>query len=167
MLSLILFAATSALAAPPTPPQPPSPPNMEERGGGDESDKLMKHFPEIAERLGLTADQRTKVETLYYENKLAGIDLKAKSERARLELQRGMLATTDYDEKAVLKSFESAAAAETEVKRNELKLMLSLRKVLTAEQWAQLKDMREERREGRRERRHEEEEDDEHERDDD
>lgn len=166
MLSLILFAAHTALAAPPAPPMPPAPPDMEQRGGGDEGDKLMKHFPEIAERLGLTAEQRTKVETLYYENKLAGIDLKAKSERTRLELQRGMLATTDYDEKAVLKAFESAASAETEVKRNELKLMLSLRKVLTSEQWAQLKEMREERRGERRERRHEEEED-EDERDDD
>jgi Spy/CpxP family protein refolding chaperone len=158
MLTILCFALHSALAAPPdAPPPPPGPPDTEEHGGGrggrehdrgEESDRLMKHFPEIAKKLGLNADQKASVEKLYYDSKSTGIDLQAKSDKARLELERVMMADT-LDEKTALKDFEAAAAAETEVRRNDLKLMLGLRKILTPEQWTALKELREEKRERR------------------
>lgn len=155
MLTLLCLL-TTAFAAPPEPPQPPQPPAAErgQRGGPREesADRLMKHFPEIAQRIGLSAEQKAAVEKLYYDNKLAGIDLKAKGEKARLELEHLMLGDT-VDEKAALKAFETAAAAETDVRRNDLKLMLGIRKQLTAEQWSSLRAMRDERRGDRKDKR--------------
>lgn len=156
MLTLLVLLQSAAFAAPAEPPQPPQPPGGEhgQRGGGREesADRLMKHFPEIAKRLGLSAEQKAAVEKLYYDNKLAGIDLKAKGEKARLELEHLMLSDT-VDEKAALKAFETAAAAETDVRRNDLKLMLGIRKQLTAEQWSSLRAMRDERRGDRKDKR--------------
>jgi Spy/CpxP family protein refolding chaperone len=154
MITALALFVSAALAAPPTPPEPPEPPSSGERGGrmsgrDDDAERLMKHFPEIAERLGLSAEQKTAVEKLYYDSKSTGIDLKAKGEKSRLELERLMLGDT-LDEKAVLKAFEAAAVAETAVRRNDLKLMLGIRKQLTAEQWAGLRAMRDERRGGKR-----------------
>jgi len=157
MLTILCLLASTAFAGspsePPTPSEPPSQQRGGGRGGGEESaDRLMKNFPEIAKRIGLSTEQKASIEKLYYENKSAGIDLKAKGEKGRLELERLMLADT-VDEKAVMKAFDTAALAETEVRKNDLKLMLGIRKQLTAEQWSSLRSMRDEVRGERREKR--------------
>ena len=136
MLTTLCLVLSTAFASPPEPPPPPGPPDSEERGGGrsraDDGARLMKHFPEIAQRIGLNDDQKASVEKLYYDSKSTGIDLQAKSDKARLELERLMMGAT-VDEKAAMKAFDAAAGAETEVRRNDLKLMLGLRKILTAD----------------------------------
>ncbi len=159
MLTTLILLFHTALAAP-EPPPPPGPPDTEERGGGhgrghddaDGGERLMKHFAAISKKLGLNAEQKASVEKLYYDSKSTGIDLQAKSDKARLELERLMMGDT-VDEKVAMKAFDAASSAEVEVRRNDLKLMLGLRKILTVEQWAQLKEMREsgkEERHGRR-----------------
>lgn len=158
MTYLLLFVVSSALAAPGTPPHPPATTAGEQgerQGGrhGNDADALMKNFTEVAEQLALTADQRSKVETAWYDNKAAGIDLSAKAERTQLDLQRSLQSSVPYDEKGVLKAFEAAATAEIDVKRNGLKLTLTLRKILTDAQWVQLKELREARPAERRARR--------------
>jgi Spy/CpxP family protein refolding chaperone len=127
-------------------------------GRGNDGARLMRHFPEIADRLGLSDAQRDAIEQSYYDNKATGIDLEARAEKARLELQRQMVAST-LDEKAVLKAFDAVAAAEVETHRNDLRLLLAIRKQLTPEQWKQLTSMREQMRSMRREERREERED--------
>lgn len=159
MITTLCLLASTTFAAPTEAPRPPEPPSSGEhgnRGGGREesAERLMKHFPEIATRIGLSSEQKAAVEKLYYESKVTGIDLKAKGEKARLELERLMLAET-VDEKGAMKAFEAAAAAETEVRRNDLKLLLGIRKQLTAEQWTALRAMRDERRGERKEHREE------------
>lgn len=157
MFTTLILCLSTAFASPPDDDFAPGPPDMEERGGrdpGKDGEKFMKHFSEISERLGLSADQKAAIEKLYFDNKTTGIDLKAKSAKARLEMERLMMADT-LDEKAALKAYDAAAAAEVDVRRNELKLLLGIRKTLTVEQWKQLSAMRDEARDARRDRRKE------------
>ncbi len=158
MLTTLCLFTSIAFATPPEPPQPPSQPPASERGarGGareESAERIMKHFPEIAAKIGMSSEQKSAVEKLYYESKLVGIDMKAKGEKARLELERVLLADA-IDEKAALKAFETAAVAETDVRRNDLKLMLGIRKQLTAEQWTALRSLRDDRRGERQDDRH-------------
>jgi Spy/CpxP family protein refolding chaperone len=106
-------------------------------GRGRDGARLMRRLPEISERLGLNEQQRDAIEALWYETRAAGIDLEARSEKARLELHRLMTADT-LDEKAVSKAFDALAAAETDERRNDLKMLLGVRKSLTAQQWQSL-----------------------------
>jgi Spy/CpxP family protein refolding chaperone len=149
-----LFLAHSlAFAAPPSPPPPPG----DYDGGGSaydagessrpesEEDGMMRRWTQIAQDLGLDDKQRDSIQKLYYESRMARVDLQAKEERARIDLERLMMADT-LDEKAVLKAFDTQAAATTELRRNRLQLQLGIRKALTPEQWQELSAMRESRR---------------------
>ncbi|MSQ00933.1 MAG: periplasmic heavy metal sensor [Myxococcales bacterium] len=153
----ILFLCLSTAIASPFEPHPPGAPDLGDNSGGgrhgdDRGENLMKNFSKLSERLGISAEQKAAIEKLYFDNKTAGIDLKAKSDKARLDMERVMMAPT-VDEKAALKAFDAAGSAEIEVRRNDLKLMLGIRKTLTAEQWTQLDSMRDAAKENRRERR--------------
>jgi Spy/CpxP family protein refolding chaperone len=106
-------------------------------GRGRDGARIMRRLPEISERLGLNEQQRDAIEALWYETRAAGIDLEARSDKARLELHRLMTADT-LDEKAVSKAFDALAAAETDERRNDLKMLLGVRKSLTAQQWQSL-----------------------------
>lgn len=128
------------------------------RGRANDGARLVRHLPELAKALGLSDAQRDAIEQAYYDNKANGIDLEAKAEKARLELQRQLMAAT-LDEKAMLKAFDAVAAAEVETHRNDLRLLLAVRKQLTPDQWKQLTGMREQMRSMRREERREERED--------
>lgn len=102
-------------------------------------------FETAAERLGLSAAQRTQVADLVYASQAAKVDLNAKVEKAELELRHLMVAES-LDEKAILKAVDALNAAEGDLRKNKVQLMLSLRKALTADQWKQLVEMRRERR---------------------
>ncbi len=156
MFTTLCFVLSTAFATPVDLSDFAPSPGMGEPGGGGrerpgDGERLMKHFSKISDRLALSAEQKAAIEKLYFDNKSAGIDLKARSEKARLELERLMHADA-VDEKAALKAFDAAADAEVEVRRNDLKLMLGIRKTLTADQWKQLDAMRDEARDQRRER---------------
>lgn len=105
---------------------------------------------EIADRLGLTADQRRVVSDLLYQYSLRRIDLQAERDRAGLELRQLLVAPT-LDEKAVQAALDRLTRAESGLRRARVELMISLRKSLTYEQWTQLEELylrQEERRPG-------------------
>jgi hypothetical protein len=56
--------------------------------------RMMRRFPELAEQLGLSDAQRTAIDQVWYESERAAIDLRASSEKARLELERAAMATS-------------------------------------------------------------------------
>ena len=141
----LLFALGTALAGSPPPPTDDGPP-LAERGGDD--DRMMRHWSEIADKLALDDQQRTAVEKLYFDSRTARVDISAREEKARIELERLMMDPAS-EEKAILKAFDAQSVAETDLRKNRLMLHLGLRKVLTPDQWQQLASMREERREGR------------------
>ncbi|MCK6530380.1 periplasmic heavy metal sensor [Myxococcota bacterium] len=109
---------------------------------GDEGPPM--DFPKVAEQLGLSAEQRQKVMDEVYRADGAMVDIRARAEKAGLELKH-QLGQETLDEKAVLAAVEALAAAESDMKRNRVRLTLALRKVLTFEQWRELARIREER----------------------
>lgn len=111
-----------------------------------------ERIQEMAEAVGLSPEQTTQVEDILHDHQLAQIDAHAKVKKARLELRTLMDAPT-VDEKAVRKAFDVLMAAEEEQGRNRLEMALSLRKVMSYEQWRQAEALRQEEREDRREHR--------------
>jgi Spy/CpxP family protein refolding chaperone len=118
-------------------------------------------FAAIAAELELSEAQRKTVSDAIYASNTAKIEIDAKVEKSRLEV-RHLLGATTIDEKAVLKAVDNLSAAEAELRRNRVALVLTVRKNLSPEQWAELSEIRQERRAERREDRREgrEEEDD-------
>jgi len=107
-------------------------------------------FEEIAAQLELSAAQRKTVTDAVYSANTAKIDLEARVEKARLDV-RHLLAAEPLDEKAVLKATDTLSAAEGELRRNRVQLVLAVRKSLTADQWTELVAIRQERKASRRE----------------
>ena len=142
MIALLLALGT-ALAEPPPPPSDDGGP-----GPASEDDRMMRHWSEIADKLALDDKQRDSVEKLYFDNRSARIDIGAREEKARLELER-LMRDPASDEKSIMKAFDAQVAAENELRKNRLSLHLGLRKVLKPEQWEELISMREQRRGGR------------------
>lgn len=95
---------------------------------------------EIAERLGLTADQRQVVSDLLYQYSLRRIDLQAERDRAGLELRQLLIAPT-LDERAIQAALDRLTRAEAGLRRARVELMIALRKALTYEQWTQLEEL--------------------------
>lgn len=102
-------------------------------------------FEAIGDRLGLSDDQRAKVSDIVYDYQTRQVDLRAKVDKAEIELAR-VLDAEKPDDKAVLKAVDALIAAEADVKRNKVLMMLEIRKVLTPEQWRQLEEIRRHRR---------------------
>lgn len=134
---LNLLFATWLLAAPALAAPPPPPP-----GGGEEIE--LSDFDSIASKLGLTDEQREKVRQIVFESNQARIDVQARSQKAEAELRHLLMAET-LDEKAITKALDASNAAEAELRKNRVQLAISLRKIVTADQWRQLQDLRRER----------------------
>lgn len=134
LISTMLWAAPALAFEPPVPP--PGPPDEAELGMGE--------FEGVADKLGLDATQKEKVRQIVFESNQARIDLQARSQKAEAELKH-LLSAQTLDEKAVLKSLDALNAAEGELRKNRVQLALNLRKVVSAEQWSQLQDLRRER----------------------
>lgn len=151
LLLIALFVSPMALAS-----EPPPPPGggMSEGGGGgggggsDPEMEFMANFSEISTELGLTEDQQTKIRDLFYNSQKEAIDLRATEQRTELDLRHAMSADT-IDEKAVMKALDAHLAADGALKKNRVKLMIDLRKILSTEQWKKLDAMRSQRGGGR------------------
>jgi hypothetical protein len=90
--------------------------------------------------------------------KLARVDIKARVDRARLELRHALGQVTP-DAKVVTRAVDALSTAEAELRRNHVDLVLAIRSVLTDAQWKQVLELRAagkaEKREDRREMREE------------
>lgn len=106
---------------------------------------------EMSDLVGLSPDQKAKVEEIAYRHQQAGVDIRARMEKAKLDLKQQLDAPTT-DEKAAYKALEALEAAHRDGGREKLAMALEMKKVLSPEQWQQAQDLRDERREGMRER---------------
>jgi len=123
-----LFVAVLAVLALSLPPAQAEPRDMPEQMDG------------IADQLGLSGDQRRVVADLLYQYSMKRIDLQAARDRSGLELKR-LLSAQTLDEKAVRAALDTLTGAETGLRQIRVELMISLRKVLSYEQWTQLESL--------------------------
>ena len=154
-ITAILLAAIWVQAQAPAPPTPPpgrnaGPGMMHQRGGemrgrggemrGPEMGKWWKN-PDIAQKLKLTDAQISQLDKTFVEHRLKLIDYQAETEKANLKLQT-LLDADDPNEGQVGAQVDQVLAARGKLEREFTMTNLSLRKVLSLEQWRQLKSLR-------------------------
>jgi len=91
-----------------------------------------------AQRLGLTAEQQTKMDDLFLQSRLKLIDLNAALEKEEAILEP-MVATDKPDEAKIRGQIDRIAQARSELEKANAYLLLALRLVLSPEQWKKLK----------------------------
>ena len=96
--------------------------------------------PKVAEELSLQAEQRAKLDSVTLEHARTMIDLKAAVDKAELDL-RVMAEGEPFDARAVRASFAALQQARLRLENERFEMLLKVREVLTAGQWARLKAM--------------------------
>lgn len=108
--------------------------------------------PAVAQELGLTPEQKAKLEQLTAERLKVMIDARAAVEKAEVELR--LLAEKEpLDARKVREAFAALQQARQKLELERFEMLLAVRQTLSAEQWQRLRALARERLEERRERR--------------
>jgi Spy/CpxP family protein refolding chaperone len=98
--------------------------------------------PRIVEKLKLTDDQRKAMDGILQDHRVKLIDLRANEEKAEVEMQPLMRAD-EPNESAILAQIDKIAQARAELEKANARFLLALRSKLTADQWKQVQQSRE------------------------
>lgn len=94
----------------------------------------------IAEKLNLTDSQIKQLEDTFYQHRLKLIDVGAEMQKADMKLQQ-MLDADTVDESAVNSQVDQVLAARGKMEREFTNMNLNFRKILTLDQWKQLRSI--------------------------
>lgn len=108
--------------------------------------------PAIAKELGLSPEQKTRLEEIVAERLTVIIDARAAVEKAQVEL-RQVAQKEPLDVQKARQAFQAVQQARARLEKERFELLLSQRQVLTAEQWQKAQEIVGERVRARRERR--------------
>jgi len=139
----ILIAQSGAGEAPSSmQDREPGPPGSAPRAGEMKRREPMKFWnnSEIATKINLTDDQKQKLETTFTNYRLKLIDQRAAVEREEVKLQP-LVESDKLDEAAITRQIDSLISARGQLERSSALMGVQIRKVLSTEQWKQLKDM--------------------------
>lgn len=100
--------------------------------------------PHLSQQLGLSDEQKHKMDDIFLQHRLKLIDLDAALEKQQVML-RPMLEADQPDEAKVLAQIDAIAQARAELEKANARMLFDIRKTLTPDQWKKLKAMREER----------------------
>ncbi len=144
-LGVALLTLVSAIGAAQNAPPPPGP------GGPDGPGKrviIQKREmgawwknSRVAEKLNLTDTQIKQLEDAFYQHRLKLVDIGAAMEKADMKLQQ-MLDADTVDESAVNAQVDQVLAARGQMEREFTAMNLNFRKILTLDQWKQLRAIR-------------------------
>ena len=141
MCSIALAGMLQAQNAP-ADPGPPPPPHA--RGGRTMGHHEMGQWwknPEVVSKLQLTDAQVAQLNQVFFDHKMRLIDYGADMEKQDLKLQ-SLLDADQPNESQVGAQVDQVLTARGKLEREFTMLSLNLRKVLSLEQWRQLKTMR-------------------------
>jgi protein CpxP len=93
--------------------------------------------PEFAQKLGLTADQQKKMETVEEQSRPMLMDLSASVRKEEMAMEP-LLGVDQPDEGKILAQIDRVAQARAELEKANARMLLGLRRVLTPEQWKTL-----------------------------
>src|SRR5579884_306254 len=114
------------------------PPPMERAMGGRMLHGRWWDNPKIAQQIGLTADQQKKMDDIFQQNRLKLIDLSAALEKQEVIMQP-LIESDQPDEGRILAQIDAIAQARAELEKNNARMLLEIRKVLTPDQWKKVK----------------------------
>ncbi|WP_260703754.1 Spy/CpxP family protein refolding chaperone [Edaphobacter flagellatus] len=93
--------------------------------------------PDLVQKLSITADQQKRMDDIFQQTRTQLIDLKSNVERQE-SLLEPMLAANPPDTNKVLAQIDQVASARAELEKAHARMLLSIRGVLSADQWAKL-----------------------------
>jgi len=145
---LISLLSVSALAQSPSPAAPPQNQVFVRQSGGkvmirNEMGKWWKDS-NVAKKLQLTDGQIRQLDQTFYDHKMKLVDYGAEMEKEDLKLQN-LLDADEPNEGQIGTQVDQVLTARGKLEREYTMMNLDLRKVLSVEQWRQLKSIREER----------------------
>lgn|ERR1019366_1402409 len=146
MLALLLPLSAFAQGGPAAPEAPPPAPPT--RGGPQMHGGMMRHEmgkwwqdSELAKKLQLTDAQIKQLNQIFFDHRLKLIDYGAEMEKQDLKLQN-LLDEDVPDTGHVSSQVDQVLVARGKLEREYTMMNLDLRKVLSVEQWRQLKSIR-------------------------
>jgi periplasmic protein CpxP/Spy len=97
--------------------------------------------PKVAQQIGLTADQQKKMDDILQQNRLKLIDLNAALQKQET-IMRPLMEADQPDEGKILAQIDAIAQARAELEKNNARMLLGIRQVLTPDQWKKVKELR-------------------------
>lgn len=133
-IALLLLSAVAAWSQPGPPPNRPMqhPPQQPAANGPWWRSPL-------GERVGVTPEQRRKLEDLWQQHRLRRIDLEAAVQKAQVTSEP-LWQADPPDEAAILAQTDRISQVQAEIHKDEVRLRLGMRKVLDREQWHRLNE---------------------------
>ncbi|WP_446744755.1 Spy/CpxP family protein refolding chaperone [Silvibacterium acidisoli] len=147
LASLLSFAAVAPMSAQDWHGGPAGPPPMEQtfHAGGH---GRWWNDPKAAQQLGITDDQRKKMDDIFQQHRLKLIDLKAALEKQEAIMQP-LIEADQQDENKIISQIDSIAQARAELEKANARMLFEIRQTLTPDQWKKLRAFVRERRESR------------------
>lgn len=149
---IVLAMTTAALAQSPAPP--PGNPGARHEGGPrprigmaiSREGPGMAGIPggtwwrntELAQKIGLTDDQTKQMEQIYQQSRLELIDKVAAVQKQEAQLDP-LIQSDNPNESLVLAQIDKVAQARAELEKSHARMLLGIRRLLSADQWNKLK----------------------------
>ena len=96
--------------------------------------------PELAQKLGLSADQQKRMEAVFQQARPGLMDLSG-TVRKEEQSMEPLLAADQPDESKILSQIDRVAQARAELEKANARMLLGLRRILTVDQWKTLQAM--------------------------
>lgn len=93
--------------------------------------------PHMAQLLALTADQQSAMDRVFEQNRAKLLELNGNLRREE-GLLKSLVDSTVLDEQKLYAQIDSVASARAELERANGRMLIGLRKILSAEQWQRL-----------------------------
>jgi Spy/CpxP family protein refolding chaperone len=95
--------------------------------------------PDVAARIGLSPDQQKRIEDVFLQSRLQLIHLHASLQEEQLLLEP-LLSANPFDQAKALEQINKIADTRADLEKTHAKMLLNIRSVLTADQWAKLRN---------------------------
>lgn len=126
--------APRAAEAPP-PPRPGRPPM--ERAFHPGPPGRWWNNPDMAQKLGLTAEQQKRMDEIFQQHRLKLIDLNASLQREEAILEP-LVEADQPDESKIVAQIDRVAQSRAELEKANARMLLGIRRVLNPDQWKKL-----------------------------
>jgi len=110
-------------------------------GRGDDNRGMWWKSPEVATRIGLTPDQQKKIDDLFLQSRVQLIHMHASLEEEQLLLEP-ILNANPVDEAKAVAQIDKIADTRASLEKENAKMLLHIRGVLTPDQWTKLQASR-------------------------
>jgi len=110
-------------------------------GRGDDNRGMWWKNPELVTRIGLTPDQQKKIDDLFLQSRVQLIHMHASLEEEQLLLEP-ILNANPVDEPKAVAQIDKIADTRASLEKENAKMLLHIRGVLTPDQWTKLQASR-------------------------